>query len=109
MTLFKTLVSVIDGIAQQDGLLDTVSVDGALWLVPRWRLGATEGQRTPKIAIRLSSLDYRRASEPSMGADFVLDDPIPSGILDGTADLTELSGYDVVAALPVEIPIPTKN
>jgi hypothetical protein len=52
MTLFKTLVDVIDGPHGQTGLLDTVSWQGKLWLVPRWQQAKTEGTRQPVRIIR---------------------------------------------------------
>jgi hypothetical protein len=37
MTIFRTLVDLVDGNYCHTGLMDTVSHNGKLWLVPKWK------------------------------------------------------------------------
>jgi hypothetical protein len=106
MTLFKTLVDVIDVPFGQVGLLDTISWQGKLWLVPKWQKAKTEGNRQPVRIVRPQLFQFERPDSPQAGEDYYLACAIPKAILDGQDVLGGPIAFDVVEAPEIEFPIP---
>ena len=108
MTLFKTLVDVI-GVEPfvETGLLDTISWQGNLWLVPKWQRAKTDGNRQPVRIIRPQLFRFERPVLPQAGEDYYLACAIPKAILDGRSASGETIAFDIVEAPDIEFPIPT--
>lgn len=100
---------VSDGPAATPGLLDTISWQGSLWLVPGWLPAQTAGYRKPVRAIRPLLLRYEVAAQSQRGEDYVLSDAIPRTILDGEVTLLDGDDFEIVEAPEFESPIPTAH
>jgi hypothetical protein len=86
----KTFVS--DG--ESIGVLETINRRGVLWIVSLWIEDQERNTRVVGRIIRLSGLSYRKLP-PGAGADFVLDEPIPKGVLNGSIPPEKADGYIV--------------
>jgi len=106
MTLFRTLVDIIDFPTVEFGLLDTISWQGKLWLVPKWKRAKTDGNRTPERIIRPQLFQFERPISPQHGEDYSLACLIPKPILDGQDVLGSPVEFDVVEDPDIEFPIP---
>jgi hypothetical protein len=106
MTVFRTLIDIIDGLSVQSGLMDTVSWQGKLWLVPTWKHAKTEGTRQPARIVRPQLFRFEKPTNPQSGEDYYLACVIPRAILDGQAASNGPVVFDIVEAPPVESPIP---
>src|SRR5258705_6763544 len=87
--------------AHPTGLLDTISWQGKLWLVPRWQQARTEGNRQPVRIIRPQLFQFERPVTPQAGEDYYLACAIPKTILDGQVASEESIVFDVVEAPPI--------
>jgi hypothetical protein len=106
VTIFKTLVDVVDGPWEQAGLLDTISWRGQLWLVPKWRPAKTAGNRQPVRLVRPLLFQFVPSKKPQHGEDYSLSAAIPKAILDGQQVLDSAVEFEVVEAPDFESPIP---
>lgn len=91
MKIFKTAVLIEgNGIAP----VGTIEHEGGLWLVPLW-IATQDGERLmPARLIRLDVLPYKKVDNHPF-ADFQLLDPMPKGVLDGSASLKVMQSYVV--------------
>jgi hypothetical protein len=103
MQIFNTMIA-----NDQEGTLficDTIEHEGYLWLVPEWCSQTRPGVMWPRRIIRLSGLPYQTMSgEGFGGANFLLNAPIPKGILDGTIPSERAAPYVVQDLPPIERP-----
>ena len=106
MTLFRTLVKIIDDSGLETGLMDTISWNGRLWLVPKWQRAKTEGNRQPVRIIRSKLFELDHPPMSQAGEDYCLACAIPRAILDGQTVSGQTIAFDVVEAPEIEIPIP---
>ena len=109
VTLFKTLAKVVDGFYEQNGLLDTISFQGHLWLVQDWQPSKNKGFRRPVRLVRPKSVPFQKPNPPTTGEDYFLTIAIPKGVLDGLPESENAEAFLVVADPDFEIPIPTVN
>lgn len=101
MKVFKALVGRAD--APEILKIDAIRWRGKLWLVPSWRVSAAQGVRWPQRLIRFDLIPHQTGTA---FADFVLNEPIPMGILDGTASTEERARYEIVENPNLQIPAP---
>ncbi|HSV26221.1 MAG TPA: hypothetical protein VLJ17_24755 [Xanthobacteraceae bacterium] len=106
-SVFKTRLFLTDGPFEQEGLLDTISWRGKLWLVRRWRAGETEGYRQPMWLVRPLLASFERPTFPQWGENYVLIERVPNTILDGRVESGDTERFEVVADPPIETRLPT--
>ena len=63
---------------------DAIECADRLWLIPEWKASPVASFRQPVRAIRLDTLPHSKAPAGS-GADYVVDVPIPAGVMSGEA------------------------
>lgn len=82
MKIMTTMVAVGSAIRR----VDTIRFKGGLWLVPEWLDMPDEKLTRPARIIRIDLLRLEKVnrSVPGIDADYVLSDPIPKEIFDGT-------------------------
>jgi hypothetical protein len=107
VTLFKTLVDIVDGLDGQTGMMDTISWRDKLWLVPRWQLAKTEGYRQPVRIIRPRLYQFARPKLPEYGENYSLSVAVPKAVLDGELSSEDAKRFVIVEAPAIEIPFPT--
>ncbi len=90
MKIYKTVVPV--GSTVQ--IVDTIKHEGGLWLVPIWIDNKTTGLSKPGRRIRIDKLRHQKSSGETH--DFVLNGPIPKGVIDGSIPPESAIGFDVV-------------
>ena len=105
--MFKTLVDVFDGPEGMTALFDTISWQGQLWLVPRWQLGKTEGNRRPVRIVRPKLFRFERSSHPRHGEDYSLACVVPKAILDGEQVSGNGVEFEIVEDPEFESPVPS--
>ena len=77
-------------------LCDTIlEADGGLWLVGSWLVSPDGKQQRPARALLMSELPYLLAPDGSP-AKFVLVDPLPAGLLDGTVAPSDPAKYPLI-------------
>ena len=101
MTVFKTLVAVLDGHSLQAKLIDTIRWNDTLWLVPTWQPAKSSENRQPVRIIRPQTFAFESASLLRNGADYSLSVAIPRDILDGRWS-PAADKFEVVETPPVE-------
>jgi len=109
VTIFRTRVFLVDGRHVQEGLLETLSFEGKLWLVRHWKPAKTAGFRQPVRLVRPTLAAFEKANPPKAGEDYFLAIEVPSEILDGLIGSESAEAFEVVEAPAVEIPIPTMH
>lgn len=107
MTIFKTRVDVADGPWERPTLLDTILWRGQFWLVPKWQLAKTSGNRQPVRIVRPRLFQFVRPKVPQHGEDYILNAAIPKAILDGQQVSGGAVEFDTVEAPDFEAPIPS--
>jgi hypothetical protein len=91
MKILKTLVRTTDrGMAY----VDTIEFEGRLWLAPEWTVGQSPEWQIPVRIVLLDGLP-RTKNETPLPADFLLTNPIPKGVLDGTIPPEKAIGFVV--------------
>jgi hypothetical protein len=81
--------------------MDTIEHEGAKWLVPDWIVFQDEGVQKPRRIIRLDGLRHQK----SQIADYFLNDPLPSILVEGHGR-PQLPGYVVKDAPDISFPYP---
>lgn len=100
MKILKTLIGSEDG---QMRTCDTIEYEDGLWLVPRWTVAPTEGWRKPTRIIRLDLLPHQKMPN-DWGQDYVLNYPIPTGVLSGQTPPEEAHGFEVIDQPDIKLP-----
>lgn len=100
MKIFKTLIGSEDGKLRA---CDTIEHEGKLWLVPHWTVAPTEGWRQPTRIIRMDSLPHQKMPE-NYADDFVLNGPIPKGVLLCEIPPEESHGFEVIDLPDIKLP-----
>jgi hypothetical protein len=90
MKIHKTKVAVGSSLVD----MDTIELDGGLWLVPIWIDNRTTGSSKPGRHIRIDQLRHQKSSGNLH--DFILNGPIPKGVIDGSIPPESVIGFDVV-------------
>lgn len=80
---------------------DTIEHEGGLWLVPEWLHAKDEGWMSPHRIILLSVLPHQEGGD---FADYILNVPIPTSVLDGTASKEEAQQFVVVERPAIRFP-----
>jgi hypothetical protein len=101
-------------VGSDDGTIYTVDVieyQSGLWLVVLWRVNPTLGLQKPERIIRLDILPHQDLGEPGFGPHrFVLNEPIPKAVLDGTTPPEQAHGFVVIDRPDITFPIePTRH
>jgi hypothetical protein len=82
--------------------VDTIEHQGGLWLVPQWTGSTTAGVRRPMRIIRIDLLRYQKPGPK--GYDYLLNDPVPIGILFGQPAPQETQGFLVITQPDMSLP-----
>jgi hypothetical protein len=90
MKIYKTRIAVGSGTIT----MDTIELNGGRWLVPIWIDSRTRGPSKPGRRIRLDQLPHQKSSGNLH--DFILNGPIPKGVIDGSIPPESVIGFDVV-------------
>ena len=101
--MLRTMVGVGSAIMQ----CDTIEYAGGLWLVPSWINNPSTRKRTPIRIVRMDKLQHQK--QKFAGADYCLNDPIPTDVLDGVATFVAGVQYEVIENPPILIPIPDRG
>jgi hypothetical protein len=103
MKIYRTMLGLDNG----GGLflMDTIEHEGALWLVPDWIVFHDEKVQKPRRIIRLDGLKYQKTKFGK--ADYVLNDPLPSILIDPAHRNQQLPGYVVKEAPDIQAPVPS--
>ena len=89
-------------------LQDAIEYEGKLWLVPQWSDSPILGVRMPTRIISLETIRHQQAPV-GYEADLLINDPLPTGLLDGPIP-PELAGRYVVIEEPeIEFPLPSNR
>ena len=100
------MLKAMIGIEGQPGFhfVDAIEHAGHFWLVPEWVASTAQGLRSPARIILLDVLPHNRMEPGDWRGDFVLKQPIPKAVLDGS-DPSRGGGRFVVEELPpIEFP-----
>lgn len=100
MKIYKTIVATTD----EEGEIircDTIEHEGALWLVPEWLRSNSGGSLLPARIIRISEHPHQRI-ESGEPADFVLNGPVPKGLLYDRSLPPEAGAYVVIEYPDIE-------
>lgn len=86
--LYKVIVMM------ENGTMATcagIEHEGAVWLVPKWLPFPDEGYTKPERMIRLDQFRHQRLDPPATGpgpmkgADYIVNDQLPTWLLDGSS------------------------
>lgn len=99
MTVLKALVPCGTGIR----LVDVIKHDGHFWLVPHWWHFTEKGYARPARIVRITEVQHQRVF--GQGHQFLLNYPIPEGVLDGSLPAHECAGLVVVDNPNVNVPM----
>ena len=102
MLVQRTMVGDTTGQSFQP--IDTISHDGALWLVPLWIDFPDEGVKRPLRIIRLTGLPFQ-VMPLGWKAAFLLNTPIPAELLRRPAPARIPQRFVVVEAPDISVPI----
>ena len=86
-------------------IMDTISYEGKLWLVPEWLSPPDGGWQAPARIVCIHDLQYEDISNSEMPADYLLNYPVPKSVLDGETDTAEGQKYEVVERPDIRIPV----
>ena len=100
MKVLRTMIGVGSAIMQ----CDTIEYAGGLWLVPSWINNPATGKRAPIRIVRMDKLQHQK--QTFAGADYLLNNPIPTDVLDGVATLVAKVQCEVIENPPILIPMP---
>lgn len=95
------------GIGSETGAIyqcDAIEHEGKLWLVPEWLDVPAQGVTKPRRIIRMDTLRHQPMSNPAYGMDYILNDCMPTAVLDGTAPPEQARQYEIVELPEIEIP-----
>ena len=104
--IFKTLVEISDGLSVHPCRMDTIWWRENLWLVPKWQLSKTEGNRQPTRLVRPQLFSFEQVPAMQAGENYYLTCVIPKTILDGQIVSEGPIIFDIVEAPEIEFPIP---
>ena len=100
----KILTALVGDASAPDVLkIDAIRWRKKLWLVPAWIELPSRGVRRPARLIRFDTLPHQ---DGTAFADFVLKEPIPRGVLLGSARPEECAPYEIVEGPDLTVPIP---
>jgi hypothetical protein len=103
MKYSRTMVS--DGVSIFP--IGTVEHEGRLWLVPKSRVNLAEGWQMPARMICPLSQAFRpMPARARRFADYQLGGTVPKAVLEGRAQQSEMSGFEVVEAPQLRFPVP---
>ena len=81
---------------------DVVKHDGHFWLVPYWYDAVEKGYSQPARIVRITEVRHQKLI--GQEHDFVLNSPMPEGVLDGSMSPQECVGLVVVDAPDIRFP-----
>ncbi|WP_299321417.1 hypothetical protein [Parasphingopyxis sp.] len=85
--------------------LSVIEHEGALWIVTGWLGHKTRPVKRPVRLIRMTGLQYEELDPEQHGSDYLVNQPIPRGVLDGTIASEEATGFVVLDTPKIEIPV----
>jgi hypothetical protein len=87
--------------------LEVMEHDGALWLVTGWATHKHRPIKRPIRLVKMTGLEFETLDAGQMGADFLLNKPIPRAVLDGAASAEEAAakGFTVLDTPEIEVEI----
>ena len=86
-------------------IMDTISYEGKLWLVPEWLSPPDGGWQTPARIVCIHGLQYQDITESEMPADYFLNYPVPKSVLDGETDAVKGHKYVVVERPDIRVEV----
>jgi len=98
---FIALVGSDDGVIYQ---IDAIEHKGKLWLVPHWIESPTEGLKRPTRIIRMDQLKYQKLPSGDARGNYLLNEPVPKSVLDGTASAELAATFEIVDLPNVSFP-----
>ena len=104
MQIMQTLMATDDD-SGEVLLVDTISYEGKLWIVPHWLAARELGWQMPERIVCMDGLNYQEMNNPDYTADYVLTYPVPKSVLDGKTDTVEGRKYVVVERPDIQISV----
>ena len=91
----------------EDRLYEAFAIEheGALWLVPAWRVSPNGKSMRPERMIRLDSVPHQRM-EDGGSPDIFVNVTIPMSVVTGQASLKEEGALEVVEDPDITVPVP---
>ena len=86
-------------------IMDTISYEGKLWLVPEWLSPPDGGWQTPARIVCIDGLQVQNLSDSAMPADYLLTYPVPKSVLDGETDTEGGQKYVVVERPDIRVEV----
>ena len=102
MQIMQTLMATDDD-SGEVLLVDTISYEGKLWIVPHWLAARELGWQMPERIVCMDGLNYQGMGESDHPAAYLLNDPIPKSVLDGKTDTVAGHKYVVVERPDIRI------
>lgn len=103
MKILKTIVGSAETGALY--LIDTIEHEGKLWLVPQWLDEPIRKVSKPARLIRLDILPFQSMKGSKYPADYVLNGPMPTALLELKTPKEPISGFEVRELPELEFPM----
>jgi len=107
MQILQTIITIDDTVST----IDTIEHEGSLWLVPKWKYSKDARWMSPEVVIPMPK-GYTHIGQGEAGKSsrtgtwhYMIQDPIPKAVLDGTANWAELARYGARAGPDIQIEV----
>jgi hypothetical protein len=104
MEIYRANLIIQTGAAHDNEIMDVIEFAGQFWLVPEWLDNAALGVTMPARMISLAPIGHNQLTAGIKY--FVIEDPIPRSIFDGSIPEAEARGFVLIDRPPVQFPIP---